>query len=60
MTIIYLRLSANSFSIKSFTREMMKLLTSTPDLNLIKKLWSIMKIKLYEVGKHYKTNADQW
>ena len=30
-----------------------------PNWNLIENLWSIVKIKLYEGGKQYKSKADQ-
>ena len=32
----------------------------SPDLNLIKNLWSIVKMKLYEGSKQYSSKADLW
>ena len=38
----------------------MELPPSSPDLNLIKNLWLVVKIKLYEVGKQYNSKVGQW
>ena len=32
----------------------------SPDLNPIKNLWSIVKIKLYKGGKEYNSKAELW
>ena len=36
----------------------MEWLPWSPDLNLIKNLWSIVKMKLYEGSKQYNSTAD--
>ena len=36
----------------------MKWPPSSPDVNLIENLWSIMKMKLYDSGKLYNSKAD--
>ena len=33
---------------------------SSPDLNPIENLWSVMKMKLYESSKLYNSKVDQW
>ena len=38
----------------------MEWLPSNPDLNPVEKLWSVVKIKLYERGKQYNNKADPW
>ena len=49
------------FEHERFTGEkIMKWLPSSPDLNLIKNLWSMVKMKLYEGGKQYNNKADLW
>ena len=38
----------------------MKWPSSSPDLNPIKNLWPIVKMKLYEGGKEYNSSAYLW
>ena len=53
------QLSCEFFEPKRFTGEkIMKWLPSSPDLNRIKNLWSVVKIKLYEGYKIYNCKAD--
>ena len=55
------KLTHEFFQYKKFTKE--KIMEWTPsglDLNLIKNLLSIVKMKLYEGGKPYNSKADLW
>ena len=36
----------------------MELQLSSPDLNLIRNLWTVVKIKLYKCGKQYDSIAE--
>ena len=46
------------FEHKRFTGEKIMELPSSSPLNLIKNLWAIVKMKLYESGKQYNSKAD--
>ena len=49
------------FEHKKFTgKKIMEWLPSSPELNSIKNLWSIMKMKLYKGGKQYNSKVDIW
>ena len=55
------KLSHEFFELKRFTGEkIMEWLSSSPDMNPIKNLCSIEKMKLYESGKQYNSKTDQW
>ena len=54
---MYLSLAVNSFSLEELREEIMEWPPSSPDLNLIENLWSIVKIKLYRGEKHYNSKA---
>ena len=58
--LMYLSLPVNSLNIERFTREkIMEWRVSSPDLNSIENLWSIVKMKLYESGKQYNCKAER-
>ena len=55
------KLTWEFFNHKRFTREKItKWPSPRPDLNLIENPWTIVKMKLYEGGKKYKSKADLW
>ena len=58
--LMYRRLPMNSLSIKDLQEKILEWLQSSPDLNLIVNLWLIIKMKLYDDGKQYKSKANLW
>ena len=55
------KLTCEFFEHERFTGEkIMKCPPSSPDLNTIENLWSIVKMKLYEGVKQYNYKADLW